>query len=425
MFYHETSLVRHLEFDHFIAMTSSQFQFDSYGSFLSWKESEESDKFTYFSKHCGGCTVKNMRYDYYVCQHDGSAAPHCAVGKPGRKTARRNKKGRIKVGEQCPARLLVKQNLATQSVSVWYIAEHRHKLSFTDTKHQPLSTSTRNLVKQRLSLGLNAKQVHGSLVEGVGLRETRNTPLSLKREHFVPLRNIKEMQRKMKVNRRLHSDDATSLMLLVEKLQCEEYDPVLLYKPQGGQIVVGDPDLASLDNFDDLFILGIQTREQRDYLKMGAKTILCVDATHCTNQYGFQLLNLVVPDEFGKGYPVAHFVANRLDEAVLHFFFAAIAARCPDLVINAVMSDDDNAPWNAIVSVFGETPKHLLCLWHILRAWSRKLRQFVSDRSLYDEMYTAVRVILYTRDQSEFLRLTSGFCEHYVCFAPAFVDYFC
>jgi len=133
---------------------------------------------------------------------------------------------------------------------------------------------------------------------------------------------------------------------------------------------------------------------------------------------------LVVQDEFGKGYPVAHFIASRMDEQVLRFFFSALKDRCPELVINAVMTDDDYAPWNAIVSVFGNSPQHLLCTWHVLRAWSRRLRSSTTDNQLYHEMFTALRVICYCRTESQFLLLLQGFCDKYTQYAESFVDYF-
>src|SRR6266536_4493465 len=238
------------------------------------------------------------------------------------------------------------------------------------------------------------------------------------------------MERKLKLSKRLHNDDATSVMLMVQNLQSEEYDPILIYKPLGGDVVVGpvisnaNSDLTFLPDFDGLFLLGIQTREQRDCMKTFASKIVCVDCTHCTNQYGYQLLNLVVPDEFGKGYPVAHFVSSRMDEQVLYFFFSALKEKCPDLVINAVMTDDDYAAWNAIVSVFGLLPKHLLCTWHILRAWSRRLRSSTSDTQLYRDMFNALRVMLYCSMESLFLKLIDAFCEKYTPCAQSFVDYF-
>ena len=84
-----------------------------------------------------------------------------------------------------------------------------------------------------------------------------------------------------------------------------DFNSVLVYKPQKKPTVVGIKGL-DLKHSDDLFVLGIQTREQYKMMLQGSQVVLCMDATHCTNQYDFQLLNLVVPDEFKIGYPVAH-----------------------------------------------------------------------------------------------------------------------
>jgi len=69
--------------------------------------------------------------------------------------------------------------------------------------------------------------VRESLRSDAGMRDNRKENSDLRREHFFPLRTLKEMERKMKVSQQLHSDDATSLMLLVQQLQAEEYDSAI------------------------------------------------------------------------------------------------------------------------------------------------------------------------------------------------------
>ena len=125
--------------------------------------------------------------------------------------------------------------------------------------------------------------------------------------------------------------------MLILKLRNESYDLILLYKPVGADVVVGDAEIQDLVDFENLFMLGIQTQEQRDRFIAGALTALCIDTTHGTNQYSFQLLHLVVlSDEFGKGYPAGHFLCNRIDEKVEHFFFKALKQSCPRLVIHCI-----------------------------------------------------------------------------------------
>jgi len=88
------------------------------------------------------------------------------------------------------------------------------------------------------------------------------------------------------------------------------------------------------------------------------------------------------------------------------------------------MTDDDYAPWNALTSVFGNSPKHLLCTWHVLRAWSRRLRTVTTDQVVYREMFTALRTIMYAADEPTFLKMVEGFCAKYVLSSSSFVQYF-
>ncbi|KAI8482788.1 hypothetical protein Bbelb_394500 [Branchiostoma belcheri] len=98
VFYHITTMLRHLEESHFVKHASSTHHFTSMNDFLAWKEREETNKFVYFSKHRRETVGKSARYIYYICQNDGSDKAHRARGQPPRKTDRKNKKGRVKTG---------------------------------------------------------------------------------------------------------------------------------------------------------------------------------------------------------------------------------------------------------------------------------------------------------------------------------------
>ena len=57
----------------------------------------------------------------------------------------------------------------------------------------------------------------------------------------------------MNYGRRLHPDDSTSTYLLVKKLQEEDFNIVLLYKPQGDKVVIGTKIYDELDVGKNLF----------------------------------------------------------------------------------------------------------------------------------------------------------------------------
>ena len=158
----------------------------------------------------------------------------------------------------------------------------------------------------------------------------------------------------MHYGRRLHPDDSTSTYLLVKKLEKEQFNVVLVYKPQGSKTIIGPKTYDDIDIKNELFAIGIQSKQQLDMFIKHASKIVCIDGTHDTNQYAFPLVTLMVPDEFGKGYPVAHLISNHSDELVLRPFFEVIKSKCPpEMTINALMTDYDNSGWNAFRNVFG------------------------------------------------------------------------
>ncbi|GIZ02203.1 ULP_PROTEASE domain-containing protein [Caerostris extrusa] len=105
-------------------------------------------------------------------------------------------------------------------------------------------------------------------------------------------------------------NDALSVMCNVERLKAEEYNPILLFKPQNCKTLYGPPGLDALLNSDKSFALGIQTETQTEMLIKHSYKIICIDSTHGTNRYGFYLLSIHIQDEYGQGYPVAHFIYN-------------------------------------------------------------------------------------------------------------------
>ena len=214
----------------------------------------------------------------------------------------------------------------------------------------------------------------------------------------------------MNYGRRLHSDDSTSTYFFVKKLQEEDFNTVLLYKPQGDKVAIGPKIYNELDVGKNLFAIGLQTKQQLDRFIKHSNKIVCIDSTHETNQYEFPLLTLVVADEFNKGYPVGFFISNHADELSFRPFLEEIKKRCPEgLKINTGMTDDDNSGWNAFTNVFGSVEHHLLCKWHITRAWRRKLSKVAPKTELKNELYRALLVLLAEKDPLQFEMLMNGF----------------
>ena len=427
-FFHHNKLIQHLKNDHKAKIQESQMDFPSMKEFLTWKEAEESKNFLYYSKSTSTKKCKNDSYSYYLCQKNGCSRPHRSKDNRSRKTTRRNVKGVIKTDSFCPSRIICRAN-KNGTISITYTETHNHTPQFKDTEHHPIPESILENIKQKLLLGASVDHIHKDLREGRDSRTNRGKCDNIKKKHALSKRQIRNIARKLKVNKRLHANDAMSVDYITRNL-CKEddsFNPVLIYKAQGQlDFKVSPPDPSRYKVHKDDFLLGIQTKEQFEmFQKLGSK-IVFLDSTHSTNRYKFKLINLVVQDEFNRGYVVGHLISNKEDEKSLFYFFDAIKHKCnADFKVNALMTDDDNAEWSAFKKVFGENVNHLLCHWHIKRSWRRKLNNLHrNDPELQAELFKNSVVLMEEPNLNHFNFMVDVFKKKYKNISEKYVDYF-
>ena len=163
------------------------------------------------------------------------------------------------------------------------------------------------------------------------------------REHLVTKQDIHNIKNHYNIEGIIrHFNDLTNVCVWVEEMKCQAYNPILLFKQQG------EPQPDSMDNVGvNDFIIGIQTEFQRDMLLKYGDVCVCMDATHGTNSYDFNLITVLVIDGFGEGIPVAWAIANREDVTILVEFLKAIRERTGPLQTCWFMSDDANQYFNA------------------------------------------------------------------------------
>lgn len=220
-----------------------------------------------------------------------------------------------------------------------------------------------------------------------------------------------------------HPDDHTSVDIWVNELNAMgAASPVLLYKRQGEE---PDQHLLGLSAID--FLLCIQTITQRQFmLQFGINNVVCLDSTHGTNQYGFNLITMMVVDDFGEGNPVAFMICTRETESVLTNFFLAVKRRLPpDSAYKAshVMTDDASQYYNAWIAVFGSAEKRL-CVWHIDRAWRKAIKENITSHDIQIEIYHMLRSVMEELDENVFKQCLSEMTAHFQEVAPRFATYF-
>ncbi|XP_047498736.1 uncharacterized protein LOC125045492 [Penaeus chinensis] len=419
-FFHVTKMIHHLESHHSgMKVEVSEFHFQSLSDFTEWKEEEEHRTHTFFSRASGKTYLKGAVYWYFTCQHDGSARFHCKKGEAGRLTNRKWMKGRVKTGLTCPSRIMARQ-FNDGRVSVKYISTHSHDVIFENRKFQPLSGRLLSMVKQQLANGIAPKEIQKNLQKGFAL----NNDGVPKKDHLVTLKQLNQLKRKLWQKSQPRLSDLCSLVSLVSKLKESPLDPVIVYKPDGQNIVCGNSNLADLPHSLELVTIGLQTEEQLRVIKDNVLRIVSIVPINWFSEMDICMLSLVVPDDCGSGHPIAHFITNYVDEATLRCLFLSLLERCPLLKINAIMTDENNFGLNALRSVFGDS-RHLLCQGHTRRNWQEKLQKLINcDKTRY-EVSAILDMLLYEREEETFKQMCYTFIESYGKTCSAFIEFFC
>ena len=168
------------------------------------------------------------------------------------------------------------------------------------------------------------------------------------------------------------------------------------------------------------FLLGIQTKNQLDQMKIYGSNIICLDAAHSTNQYDIQLITVLVINNFAK---VSWFISNREDKLVLNPFIAAISEAIEDIKVRVFMSDAANNFYNAWILSFPVPYPKLICSWHVDKNWQKNL-QHVSTQEEHGKIYKALKMIQMELQETVFQKLVQDFkswCEEKY---PSFNSYF-
>lgn len=124
---------------------------------------------------------------------------------------------------------------------------------------------------------------------------------------------------------------------------------------------------------EDAFIV-LMSPYQLSMLKDFGENIVGVDTTHQVSTYNHNLTTIVVQDHRREGVPVAFCISRSKDSATYTRFFEIVkTALGQSLRCEYFISDGDLTIYNSWKQVMGPAGQSRLCLWHVKKAWGRKL----------------------------------------------------
>lgn len=355
-----------------------------YTEFEEWKTEYERDKRSYFVKGSGTKVTGPTKINYFYCNRSG-------YFKSESKGVRLLKsQGTSKLDAYCTAGIQV-YHLNGGKIKV--LVNKSHYGHTCSLGHIPLPQHVRNDIAGQTAMGMDFNNI---------LDKVRNSVnIQLERVHLITKKDLINIEKSFSLRGyQRHTDDTTSVSLWIEELKRQGRDnPVLFYKPQGQkEAIIGDNLGLNVDDF----AIVIQTKLQAEMLcDCGNEKVVCVDATHGTNTYSFQLISILVIDELGEGFPAGWCISNTRDHILLANFYRHIRINSGTISPNWFMSDDAEQYHSAWTSVFGGQSQKLLCTWHVDRAWRKSLHK-VTDKESQITVYHTLRVLLEERDVKTF-----------------------
>ncbi|KAB0805351.1 hypothetical protein PPYR_02321 [Photinus pyralis] len=406
-------LIRHLVALHEFEEVYIQQEFMRIEDFREWLKCEEESNKVEYSRVNGKTIGKQFSRYLYECNRSGKPPNTCT-----RKRLQKSQ-GSVKIGYACTSHIIIKVNNSTGAVHMKYLKTH-YGHTF-ELQHIRIPESSKTAVASKLSLGVSVPKIINSVRDSIDENALQRVDLITKKD----ISNIRKSFGLNVLDGVRHSDDAISVALWAKECLNDKNNPILFYKTQGSEDTV-----YSLDTSD--FCLILMNKFQMEAIGRFANKFICIDSTHGTNPYDFELTTLMVSDDFGEGMPVAYMIANRTDTRVCEIFFINIKAAVGHVATNTFMSDITNIYYNAWVSVMGTVSNRLYCSWHIDRAWKSNLMKICcinreDSIEKRKKVYKALKVLQTTLDNEKFEKYYEEFLTE-LCNDPdtkSFYEYFC
>ena len=291
-------LESHLKNQHKIALESKELEFDTWKEFCEWKEEEEKSTHSWYVQKCAPQQRQDNKHWYFYCNRAGKYEPR------GESQKCIKSQGTSKAVHHCSAYIKATHSITTNKVFVRYNGTHyNHEKQLG---HLRIDSQTRNVIASKLQQGVCSQRILDDM------REITETS-AISRKHLITRKDICNIQRQFNIEGiRKHPNDMISVSSWVEEMEVLEYNPVLLFKQQGEMPFEACEGLKPQD-----FLLVLQTEFQKDMLCANVCKGVCIDTTYKINDYEFNLITIMVLDDFQEGIPVMWALSSREDKVAL------------------------------------------------------------------------------------------------------------
>jgi len=249
--------------------------------------------------------------------------------------------------------------------------------------------------------------IAGMISKGISFDEILNSvrnslsSTEMSRLHLLVRRDLHNITRDIRHVKSSHKRDAETVRVWVEMCRQENSDLVRFIKYQGEEMIDDSHNRRiALHDFMIVLMNDVQVYMLQQY---GHHRVNCIDSTHGSNLYDFQLTTLMIVDDDGEVFPVAFCISSKVDTLTMEVFLENVRAAIGSSINGALLMTDDNPEFvNAWRSVMGLPAQHILSTWHVDRNWKKYLAKLKQSTEAKAHVYKMLRSLLEIDDKEKF-----------------------
>ncbi len=222
---------------------------------------------------------------------------------------------------------------------------------------------------------------------------------------FIKSQDIRNMRKNLinSRNRNIFTEIKSWVKSVLALGNCDQF-PILYFKDRN----IADPEKV-LCNKDVMLI--VMTEFQEKTLKDFGSGMVCMDATHCQENYEYQLITIYATNE-RVWCPMIYCVTNTVSLRAIRFFLSKVRERIGHINCSLFLSDDRPPFYEAWCNVMTIPEFHFVHLWCLERNWKENILKMKCSDGMKTAIFNELRFMLIQSNEKAFIRQLAKFIEN-------------
>lgn len=225
---------------------------------------------------------------------------------------------------------------------------------------------------------------------------------------FIKSQDIRNMRKNLINSRnRVILSDIKSWVKAAEGLTNLSHSPVLYFKDKN----CSDPNKIIPDK-DTMLV--VMTDYQEQVLRNSSCEFVCIDATHCLENYEYQYITMFVADD-NSWVPVAFCITSIVNLWSIRFFFQTIKEKIGRIDCSIFLSDPSPPFYDAWCNVMSKPQQNFIHIWYLEKTWKENVLKMKCADSMKNMIFTTLKILVNETNEKSFEKKLFNFLGSFLC----------